>query len=146
MPKKKGRSFLERAVEAILGVGLAYLSGSAYASSATSSILLRFGLFALGVLIVIYAVYPDQVLGMTKEKTKQKKITIQFPEGIKSKHVAIIAIYAFIVYFLIQALQSIFTSGFQNTNYALIAIAFILVVLCLITVYVVRTLSKENND
>ena len=55
MPKKnkKRRSFLERAIEGIIGIGLAYLSGSA------TSFEFRFILFAVGLLVVIYALYPD---------------------------------------------------------------------------------------
>jgi hypothetical protein len=53
MVKKKKRSFLERAIEGILGLGMAYLSGSATSDA------LRFILFATGLLILIYALYPD---------------------------------------------------------------------------------------
>ena len=65
---------------------------------------------------------------------------------MKSKHMAIVLVFGILIYFLIEALKAIFTTGFQNTNYALIAIALILLVICVVTVYVIRTLSKEDKE
>ena len=52
MPKKRGKSILERAFVAILGAFLAYLSGSA-------SGLLQIILLIAGIAIVLYAILSD---------------------------------------------------------------------------------------
>ena len=77
--------------------------------------------------------------------SEEERITIKFPKGIKPKHLAIIVAFGLLTYFLLETLKSVFTSGFQNPNYALIVIALILVVICFVTVIVVRTLSKEES-
>ena len=51
--KKKKRSYLERAVEGLTGIFIAFLSGSA------TNDVLRFILFLFGILLVLYAVVSD---------------------------------------------------------------------------------------
>jgi hypothetical protein len=52
MSKKKGKSLLERGIEAILGAFLTYLSGLATG-------IVQPVLFVSGIVIVIYAVFSD---------------------------------------------------------------------------------------
>lgn len=75
----------------------------------------------------------------------EDRIEIKFPKGIKSKDLAIIVIFGIVISLMLWTLQNVFTSGFQNTNYAIIVIAFILVAICFIVVYVIRAVSKEEK-
>ena len=52
MPKKKKRGFLERAIEAITGAFIAYLSGSA-------TDIVRFVLLFGGIILILYAISSD---------------------------------------------------------------------------------------
>jgi len=77
---------------------------------------------------------------------QNEHIEIRFPKGkIKPKHLAMIVCFAVFLYLLVEALKSVFSSGFSNPNYAIAVIALILVVITIVSIYTVQELSKENQ-
>jgi predicted PurR-regulated permease PerM len=75
----------------------------------------------------------------------EDRIEIRFPKGITSKDLAIIVIFGIFISLMLWTLQNVFTSGFQNPNYAIIVIALILIAICLIMVYVIRVVSRGEK-
>jgi protein-S-isoprenylcysteine O-methyltransferase Ste14 len=78
--------------------------------------------------------------------SEEERFVIKIPKGIKPKHLAIIAIFGLLIYLLVEALKSVFVSGFSNPNYAIVVIALILVVICILTVFVIRTILREDEQ
>jgi tryptophan-rich sensory protein len=77
---------------------------------------------------------------------EQERFEVRVPKGkLKAKHIGLIACFAIVLYLLTEVLNSVFSSGFSNPNYAIVVIALILVVITIIAVYTIRQFSKENH-
>lgn len=77
---------------------------------------------------------------------EEERIEFRFPKGkLKAKHIVLLACFAVFLYLLSQTLESVFSSGFSNPNYAIAVIALILVVITVVSIYTIRQLSKENG-
>ena len=72
-------------------------------------------------------------------------IEIRFPKGkVKSKHIAIIVVFAVFLYFMSEALKSIFVEGLENPHYAVLIIALTLLVIAVVVIHIVRQLLEED--
>ena len=74
---------------------------------------------------------------------EDNRIEVRFPKGkMKPKHIAIIVVFALFIWVMCETLESVFSTGLANPNYATFTISLILLVIGAVSVYLVRLLSR----
>lgn len=75
---------------------------------------------------------------------KDEQFVIRFPTKLTARHLTIVIVFAIFMYFLVSVMKDILGKEFGNTNITIIAIALILVIIGLVSMYTIGSLSMEK--